>query len=147
MNKKNRFSMLEIKEQDKEKKIEPTAPHEPKLKDLKVIIENEEFERNLNKSKLKDSIVDIEKKKVELKEGIKIHKNHARLWFMIGAIIIIMTFVRYKEQKLISSTFDGIHNYRTVEEKVMTGKNYLIIIGLIVIFGIQYYASNKGKKK
>ena len=164
MEKKNRFSMLEIKDGDKKalqkeggtrsaSQKENIANQEYKRpKDFKVVVKNDEFEKNLQKHSLFEKVTTLEKKKVEI--GINIAGMKTRAWakIAIGVIIVIAGLRKFIFAQEVSSRvyFDATNEDVTEITKflpTMTPINYIILGLLVLLFGYLYYSGKNKEKK
>jgi hypothetical protein len=154
MAKKNRFSMLEIKKNENQS-ITPKVSKEEKAppvpKQFKVIIEEDEFKKNLEQHRLTEKIKTIEKQKIDIKINVQLIKKYAYLKIGIGILIILVAFNKYYALKEIKSEVVKVNGgydfvtYANVNE--MTSSNYVILILLISLFTYLYFSGkNKGKK-
>lgn len=140
MNKKSRFNMLEVEPGKREKPAKKEASNKPirqeeikKNKDFKVVINNEDFERNLQKHKLKLQKKEIEKEKVKIKQDVEALKKAAYLKIYIGLGIIAYGLVPLVFGYFVAGFTD------------VNIKRQLIIIAVGIV--VQVFLGKKGKKK
>lgn len=152
MTKKNRFSMLEVEKNDqKSTPTEIPEKEENVPKQFKVIVEQDEFRKNLERHRLTEKINNIEKQKIDIKVSVKKIKQQAYLKILAGILIVFYAIRMYVLPQFIGSeydktpgSFDIINRYKDSE---MTSLNYVIIIVLVILFSYIYlFAKDKGKK-
>lgn len=147
--------MLEIKgEKSPLKNIEQTkAVHEDHKRpnDFKIVVEKNEFKKNLEKHKSMEKIETIEKQKIELNLHFKTLKKQAYIKIALGIFIVILTlnkflFSTYSKDGLEQSA-DGSWNYVVIHNiSRMTKSNYFIL-GILATFFTYLYFSEKNKEK
>lgn len=118
---------------------------------FKVVIEEDEFKKNLEQHRLKEKIKTIEKQKIDIKMNIKNIKNWGYLQIAVGLIIILFALKKYLIPQVIDQKYvqnaDGVDLLTTMQDKEMTSLNYGILVVLVSIFGYLYFSGkNKGKK-
>lgn len=140
MNKKSRFNMLEVEPGKSEESVKKVKSNKParqeeikREKDFKVVINNEDFKRNLQKHKLKLKKKEIEKEKVKIKQDVEALKKAAFLKIYIGLAIIA-----YGVAPLVLGYF-------VVGFTDVNIKRQLVIIG--IGFVVQVFLGKKGKNK
>lgn len=159
MNKKNRFSMLEVGQEPEasskntETKVDSCNPENIKkpIKEMKVIIANSEFEANLNKHKhheqVKDQVKAIHLKKKVIESKILNIKKKAWLKILLGIFIILVVVKEYIwEQSTIKNL--GNNEAELIITKYDLNSNSILLIILIIIFIYVafFYEKNKDKK-
>lgn len=156
MSKKNRFSMLEIKGEKLPSQVaEPSKTvHEDhkRPKDFKIVVEKDEFKKNLEKHKSMEKIEVIEKQKIELNLHFKTLKRDAYIKIALGILIITLVlnkylFSTYSGEGIVQNADGSADNIVIRNISQMTKSNYLIL-GIIAIFFIYLYITEnkKGKK-
>jgi uncharacterized membrane protein len=153
MGKKNRFAMLEIEPKQKDKslvkdstststsaKAEEMNDQYPRPNDFKIIIDNENFEKNLQKHRMKDQNKALEIQKKEIK--FKILDIRKKAIFKIGLGVLIVAFALRNfiipDERVDGSVLVITHHY-------MSKKDIGVIC--LIVFSIWYYFSNKKKKE
>ena len=160
MEKKNRFSMLEIKGGDKKspgignsaKSIPPHTKEEFKRpKDFKVVIEKDEFSKNLERHHLTEKVTTIEKQKVDIALDVSEIKKRAWAQIAIGVVIIIFSLKRFFIRHDVSKTtyMDGEEDVTVYSGTIseMTPFNYVIFVLLALLFSYLYFSGKKKKEK
>lgn len=143
--------MLEIGQQGKEEKIlkeqssnTPSSRLQPiPSKDIKVIIDEKDFERNLKIHELKNQ----EKEILDKKEKIDFEISQMKMWAYakigLGIFIIFYTFRNYLSPRTHLKSM-GDDNYEMVNVKSTLAPRDIILIILIAIF---VFVLTKGRKK
>lgn len=150
MNKKNRFSMLEVDKDVKDKHLSketinvPQAPIHTK-KSIEIIVDKDEFKNNLEIHNLKNKEIEIQNKKTVLHSRIYEIKRDAWIKITIGLAIIFIATKKYiiGDEKL--KNLNG-NNYELIVTKSTLNNNDFILIGLIIIF-IYFIFFKPGNKK
>jgi hypothetical protein len=154
MTKKSRFSMLEVEKNDL-RDTPKEVPEEIKgiksPKQFKVVVETDEFRKNLEQHRLTEKIKIIEKQKINIKVDVKRIKQQAYLKILAGALIVFYSLNRYIFPRFMSSKIEMRDNevvdLRLYKDSQMTSENYIIIGGLVIFFIYLYISDkNKGKK-
>lgn len=132
--------MLEVEPGKRESTSKKETPSKPirqeeikKSKDFKVIINNEDFESNLKKHKLKLQKKVIEKEKVKIKQDVEALKKAAYLKIYIGLAIIAYGLVPLVFGHFVAGFTD------------VNIKRQLIIIAVGIV--VQVFLGKKGKNK
>lgn len=143
--------MLEVDGIDQKPEApQPEQKKERPTKDYKVVVEQEEFDRNLQKARLKEKVTEIERKKIDLRLATNIHKSNAYKKFLLGIVIIffaLRSFFEAKEEMRLFQVGDDEWVYELItHRKILSREGILTILGLIAVFTLIYYI-RKGKKK
>jgi hypothetical protein len=160
MEKKNRFSMLEVKGHDKKSPQNETGSNSaPEIskeeykrpKDFKIVVPKDEFSKNLERHNLSEKVVTIEKKKIEIAYEVSQIKMRGYAKIAIGVVIVFASL-----KKFFFNHEVGRETYMNDKDDVtvitstfseMTTANYIIMALLILLFGFLYYSGKKKEKK
>lgn len=135
MSKKSRFDMLEVtptNNKEASNKGQPQGKKSPEKKsvpkkavksDLRVIIEEDEFKKNLEKHRLKEDIKNIKHQKKVIAQNVDKLKKAAKLKIYIGAGFIFVAVV----DLLLGFLFNGFKDTNFKKQLIF------IAFGLIVI--------------
>ena len=155
MNKKNRFSMLEVGPEDKTAKLpsaENIANKNPEVskkfvKEMKTIIPNNEFEENLKKHKLKEQIKDIHVKKQVIESKILQIKKMAWIKIAIGIYIVVLVSKKYIwDDSRIKALGNGEGELIVTKQSLNQNDVILIILIISFIYLSFFYKNTKDKK-
>lgn len=159
MNKKNRFSMLEVEQvpevssKNTETKVDTSTPENIKkpIKEMKVIISNSEFEANLSKHKhheqVKDQVKAIHLKKKVIESKIINIKKKAWLKILLGIFIILIVFKEYIWGKSSIKSLGNNEAEQIITKHALSSNDILLIILIIIfIYVAFFYEKNKDKK-
>lgn len=155
--------MLEIEDKDKkshsskEEKIiknqEQVSEEYKKPKDFKIVIQKDEFSKNLERHNLHQKINTIEKKKVEIGLEVILMKKRGWIKIGIGILFIVLSLNRFYYNQMPPSTAtvemvngDDVTTITTTTG-AMTHFNYIILGLLFVLFGVLYFTGDKKDKK
>lgn len=155
MNKKNRFSMLEVSPEDKtskhssSEKIAQENPEVPKklVKEMKTIIPNNEFEENLKKHNLKEQIKDIHVKKQVIESKILQIKRMAWIKIAIGIYIVVLVSKKYIwSDSRIKALGNGEGELIVTKQSLNQNDVILILLIIAFIYLSFFYKNTKDKK-
>lgn len=155
MNKKNRFSMLEVGSEDKTSKQSPAekiAKENPEVskklvKEMKTIIPNNEFEENLKKHKLKEQVKDIHVKKQVIESKILQIKRMAWIKIAIGIYIVVLVSKKYIwSDSRIKALGNGEGELIVTKQSLNQNDVILILLIIAFIYLSFFYKNTKDKK-
>lgn len=155
MDKKNRFSMLEV-DSKHNKNVSPEesvdairgkASEAQQVPQFKIVVENEEFEKNLQKHKLKSREKEIALEKQAIHSSILKIKSTAWIKIILGIYILVMVAKKYIWGTKSLRRLDGNNAELIITKSALNGNDYVLILLIMVFIYLTFFKKNPKDKK
>lgn len=151
MSRNKRFALLDNEEKpdgdSAPAQVEIEIPRKQSVQGLKVIVDESEFARNLEKHKLTEKVHVIEKKKFELKEEAAFARKNGAILIAAGTLLIALVLRKFIFAETVSRELRGDVMYVTGVRNQMTDLNFFIISCIASVCLYWFFQTKNNRKK
>lgn len=150
MNKKNRFSMLEVEPKGKENSKAsaplnegPCPERSQAVNRPKVIVADEDFENNLKHHKLKIQVKELQHQKKVIESRILRIKREAWIKIILGIFIIATVARKYVQGDRQAKNIGNNQIEVLITKSTFNMNDFLIVILILIFIYYQFFANKK----